>query len=177
MNDPIKARVHEGILPKLVEGLSPEVNLVETAQGVEMTVTTKSGSKTVLIPKGQDYYLTDADRSAIAEEAFDEFEEDAEALALQSEGWAEGTQDGEPVEEGSPYYEHNAKYWAGESADSADDAGDSASDAEAFASGQRGGVDVGSSDPAYHNNSKYYRDSAAAIAAGDVIDDDAGTGD
>ena len=70
MTDPIKARVHEGILPKLVEGLSPEVDLVETTQGVEMTVTTKSGSKTALIPKGQDYWLTDADKADIEQEPF-----------------------------------------------------------------------------------------------------------
>ena len=55
--------------------------------------------------------------------------------------------------------------------------GASARNAEAWAAGTRNGVPVGENDPAYHNNSKYYRDSAAAIAAGDVIDDDAGIGD
>lgn len=55
--------------------------------------------------------------------------------------------------------------------------GASARNAEAWAAGTRNGVPVGENDPAYHNNSKYYRDSAAAIAAGDVIDDDAGHGD
>lgn len=134
MTDPIKARVHEGILPKLVEGLSPEVDLVETAQGVEMTVTTKSGSKTALIPKGQDYWLTDADKAEIEQEAFDTFQEAAEAEVEKAEGWAEGTQDGTPVESGSPYYEHNAKYWAEEAADSADDAADSATAAQEAAS-------------------------------------------
>lgn len=53
----------------------------------------------------------------------------------------------------------------------------SARTAEAYAKGTRNGVPVEEGDPAYHNNAKYYRDSAAAIAAGDVIDDEAGAGD
>ena len=55
--------------------------------------------------------------------------------------------------------------------------GASARNAEAWANGTRNGVPVTEGDPAYHNNSKYYRDSAAAIVAGDIIDDDAGIGD
>ena len=53
----------------------------------------------------------------------------------------------------------------------------SARTAEAYAKGTRNGVPVEEGDPAYHNNARYYRDSAAAIAAGDVIDDNAGAGD
>lgn len=35
----------------------------------------------------------------------------AETERLKSEGWARGTQDGEPVGPTSPYYHDNAKYW------------------------------------------------------------------
>lgn len=34
------------------------------------------------------------------------------AHAYESEGWAKGTKDGVPVEEGSPFYHNNAAYWA-----------------------------------------------------------------
>ena len=36
----------------------------------------------------------------------------ADGRALAAEGYAVGTQRGVPVEEGSPYYHNNAKYWA-----------------------------------------------------------------
>ena len=36
----------------------------------------------------------------------------ADGRALAAEGYAVGTQRGVPVEEGSPYYQNNAKYWA-----------------------------------------------------------------
>ena len=94
----------------------------------------------------------------------------ASTNASNTEAYAKGTRGGEPVASDDPAYHNNAEYFK-------DQAGSSSSDAEAFAKGTRGGTPVGSSDPAYHNNSKYYRDSAAAIAAGDVIDDDAGSGD
>ncbi|MBQ0114116.1 MAG: hypothetical protein KBT03_13385, partial [Bacteroidales bacterium] len=38
--------------------------------------------------------------------------------ALKSEGFAVGTQDGQPVSSGSPYFENNAKYYAEDSAKS-----------------------------------------------------------
>lgn len=41
------------ILPTIIEGISPEVELEEAEGGVQMTVTTKSGEKTALIPRGQ----------------------------------------------------------------------------------------------------------------------------
>ena len=43
----------------------------------------------------------------------------AASFALKSEGYAIGTQDGEPVQSDSPYYQNNAEYYAGEAADSA----------------------------------------------------------
>lgn len=36
----------------------------------------------------------------------------AETDALESEGWAVGTQNGIPVTSGSPYFENNARYWS-----------------------------------------------------------------
>lgn len=55
----------------------------------------------------------------------------AESLAssLESEAWAIGTKDGDPVTSDDPQYENNSKYWADESADSASAAADSANDA------------------------------------------------
>lgn len=47
----------------------------------------------------------------------------AEGYSLVAEGYAKGTQNGEPVEEGSIYYQNNAKYYA-------DDAGEAAQHAE-----------------------------------------------
>lgn len=45
--------LESGILPKIIEGVSPEVSLEETADGVVMTVTDKTGTETALIPKGE----------------------------------------------------------------------------------------------------------------------------
>lgn len=39
------------------------------------------------------------------------YAQDSAASALESEGWADGTQGGTPVTSDSPYYENNAKYW------------------------------------------------------------------
>lgn len=51
-----------------------------------------------------------SDASASAVEA-GQSADDAEEEALVSEGWANGKQNGVPVEEGSPYYHNNAEYW------------------------------------------------------------------
>lgn len=65
MADPIRVPLHvseplrvpleleSGILPKIIEGISPEVSLEETEDGVVMTVTDKTGTETALIPKGE----------------------------------------------------------------------------------------------------------------------------
>ena len=50
--------------------------------------------------------------------------------ALYAEGYAKGTQNGNPVSSGSPYYENNAKYYADQAAQDASDAADSAQDAQ-----------------------------------------------
>lgn len=52
--------------------------------------------------------------------------------ALKSEGYAVGEQNGTPVASGSPYYQHNAKYFSDEAAQSASDAADSATEAGAW---------------------------------------------
>lgn len=58
-----KVRLKKGdaLLPAIIEGISPEVTLTPVEAGVQMTVTTKSGTKTALIPKGEkgdNYTLT-----------------------------------------------------------------------------------------------------------------------
>ena len=91
----------------------------------------------------------------------------AEIHALESEGYAKGTQDGVPVLSDSPYYEANSKYYSEQAEDSADSAEQSATDAEdaqlvaeGMAVGQQNGVDVDSDSPYYHNNAKYYAEQA-----------------
>ena len=105
-----------------------------------------------------------------------------------SEAWAVGTRDGEPVPETDETYHNNSKYFVDDAAQSASDAADSASaaatsevnaaasetnaaasesnaaisesNAEAWAVGERGGQTVPSTDPTYRNNSKFYAESA-----------------
>ena len=65
-------RVNSDMLPRIIEGISPEVSLEAVAEGVVMTVTDKTGPKTALIPQGpqgDDYVLTAADKTEIATEA------------------------------------------------------------------------------------------------------------
>lgn len=78
--------------------------------------------------------------------------------ALKSEGYARGTQDGDPVSADSPYYENNSEYFKDESAAEA-------LVSEGYASGEQNGVPVSSGSPYYENNAKYYRDDAADYAA------------
>ena len=54
-----------------------------------------------------------ADKAAVAQDKddVDTLKDAANAAALRSEGWADGTQNGTPVTSGSPYYENNAKYY------------------------------------------------------------------
>ena len=103
----------------------------------------------------------------------------SETAAAQSEenaeAWAVGEREGVPVISGDVTYNNNAKYYAGEAADSASNAStsetnaglsESASaqskeDSEAWANGTRNGTPVASDDPAYHNNAKYWADTAS----------------
>ena len=82
--------------------------------------------------------------------------EDADADALKSEGYAVGTQDGVPVEEGSPYYRHNADYLQHKAGEFALSAEGSASNAEAWAAGAINGYPVTQDYPQYENNAKFY---------------------
>ena len=96
---------------------------------------------------------------------------DADADALIAEGFAVGEQGGTPVASGSPYYQNNAKYYAGEAQQDKDDA-DTFKDAanaaalrsEGFAIGEQNGTPVASGSPYYENNAKYYSDLAAYLA-------------
>ena len=99
----------------------------------------------------------------------------AAASEENAEAWAVGERDGEPVTSGDATYNNNAKYYAGEAADSASNASTSETnaglsesaaaqseeDAEAWAVGTRNGVPVTSGDAAYHNNAKYWADEAS----------------
>ena len=52
MSDSVKLRTSSAVLPSIIEGLSPEVELTQQSNGVLMVVTTKSGEKSALIPQG-----------------------------------------------------------------------------------------------------------------------------
>ena len=85
--------------------------------------------------------------------------------ALYAEGMANGTQNGTPVASGSPYYENNAAYWAGEAQNYDNDAALAAYYSEAMAKGTMNGTPVTSGEPGYEDNAEYYKDQAAAQAA------------
>ena len=85
--------------------------------------------------------------------------------ALFAEGVAKGTQNGTPVASGSPYYENNAAYWAGEAQNYDNDAALAAYYSEAMAKGTMNGTPVTSDQPGYEDNAEYYKDQAAASAA------------
>ena len=66
----VRLHVQNDIMPRIVAGVSPEVSFTSVDEGVIMTVTTKSGTKEVLIPRGpqgETYVMTTEDRQAIAE--------------------------------------------------------------------------------------------------------------
>ena len=88
----------------------------------------------------------------------------ANADALKSEGYAVGTQDGEPVEQGSPYYRHNSLWLSQQAGQSANKAEAQASLSEAWAVGEISGHPVPSDYPQYQNNSKYYAEQASKSA-------------
>ena len=101
-------------------------------------------------------------------------------LYWNSEAWARGTKAGVPVEPSDDQYHNNSRYYAMESADSAEasqqsaeDSQDSAEDAEAWAIGQRNGSAVPSSDHTYHNNAKYYAEQADSIGQEHAEDSEA----
>lgn len=106
------------------------------------------------------YYKDAADldaQSASDDAAF------AAADALVAEGWAKGEQNGTPVSSGDPYYQDNAKYYAGQCAqdksdtDTLKDAANAAAlRAEGYSSGTQNGVPVASGSPYYENNAYYY---------------------
>lgn len=94
---------------------------------------------------------------------------DADASALEAEGFAVGEQNGTPVTSGSPYYENNAKYYAGEAqqdkldTDTLKDAANAAAlRSEGYAVGKQNGTSVGVGSPYYENNAEYYASLAAA---------------
>ena len=87
-----KVRLKKGdaLLPAIIEGISPEVTLTPVEAGVQMTVTTKSGTKTALIPKGEkgdNYTLTPENIQEIGG-MFDSVRQTAEAARNAASGYA-----------------------------------------------------------------------------------------
>lgn len=62
----------------------------------------------------------------------------SEQYSLESEAWAVGTKNGEPVDADAPQHENNSKYWAEQAAGSAGDAKDYADDAKDYADDAQG---------------------------------------
>ena len=108
--------------------------------------------------------ISDTDIPAI-ERDFEAALAEAEADALEAEGWARGTQDGVPAQSGEPYYEDNAKYYKEQAEAAASGGGADALKAEGYAVGTQNGVPVGSGSPYYQNNAKYYEGEAATSAS------------
>mgnify|MGYP003571255221 CR=1 FL=1 len=107
-------------------------------------------------------YVDDAAESAQA----------AENDALKSEGYANGTQNGVPVSDTSPYYLHNAQLYVTQARTARNGAEYAKEDvlllkksAEAYAVGTINGEPVPSSSVQYHNNAKYYAEEVASPAA------------
>ena len=107
----------------------------------------------------------DAITEAIAalDSAVEQVEADASSAnadALKAEGYAVGTQDGEDVESGSPYYHRNALWLEQQCGQFANRAEANANTAEAWAVGTVGGNPVTPAYEQYENNSKYYSQQA-----------------
>ena len=100
----------------------------------------------------------------------------SEASALESEGWAKGTQNGTAVQSGT-YYHDNSKYYKEQAAQSASNAATSESNAassassaetnalksEGFAVGKQNGT-TQQSGTYFENNAEYFKTQAAAKA-------------
>lgn len=89
------------------------------------------------------------DRAETAADEAEQHEADAGADALKAEGYATGTQGGEPVTDESPYYHNNASYFAGQagaSATAAGEAKDAAETAQGKAETAQGGAEQAKED-------------------------------
>lgn len=115
----VKLHVQNDLMPRIIEGISPEISFTSTDEGVIMTVTTRTGTKSVLIPKGpqgETYVMTLEDRQAIAE-LIGTIDTNVYSNALKVEGLTLGKQGGMEVDSGSEYYHNNAKYYYEKTAD------------------------------------------------------------
>ena len=116
-------------------------------------------------------YKTDAETAA---QSAENSSTDAETARTLSEAWAVGQIYGEDVPAGHQTYQNNAKYYSEQSAASANEADQRASDSqessissEAWAAGSKNGIVISdTSDPNYHNNSLWYSGTAEAWAKG-----------
>lgn len=134
-------------------------NAVETRYQITLPVNKR--------PPASDIEPTPAEQSTIDSliAAMNDAAEEAEAQALVAEGYAVGTQDGEPVPNTSPYYENNAEYMknaAAQYALAADAAeGEAAAWATGSYSGDPSGIPVPGDAPQHNNNAYFYAQQAA----------------
>jgi hypothetical protein len=94
--------VQQDAITQAIAALDAAVVATETAQTAAETAQGKAEDA----QRGAELAETDAEAAATG----------AGSSALKSEGYAVGTQQGEPVTSGSPYYQNNAKYYAEEAA-------------------------------------------------------------
>lgn len=108
------------------------------------------------VPDDPEYSVLEAlvaEVEVIKEELIDH-NEDAEA-------WANGTRNGTEILPDDPAYHKNAKWWAENAEEVAEE---EILKAEAWANGTKHGIPVPDTDPAHNNNSKFYSQQAASSA-------------
>lgn len=142
-------------------------------KGISTIVFTDTGENdgliTVTMDDG-DEIVYDGIRDALSK--IKDYTDIADGLLSDTEAYAAGTREGDPVESDDPAYHNNAKYYNEQAALSADAASGSSVSAntqalksEGYAIGKQNDESVDSSSPYYHNNAKYYKDQAASSAS------------
>ena len=116
--DPTGAHTYDNPVSELVETATAAAETaIDSSFKAEGFAVGEQGG--VPVEEGSPYYHNNSkyfsEESASHAEESSGFADDAEAEALVSEGWANGEQNGEPVEQGSPYYHNNSKYWSQQS--------------------------------------------------------------
>lgn len=130
----------------------------EIYEGADVNEGSNLGTATpTLVEQMLGYAEETAEKASVAKASAASAEEAANKAATDSEVYAKGTRDGEPVEEGEEGYHDNSKYYSEQIADGG-------LKSEGYAIGKQQGEDVSSGSPYYHNNSKYYCEQAAGYA-------------
>ena len=91
----------------------------ETAQEAAETAQTAAENAQTGAESAQTAAELAQDKAEDAQRGAEAARENVELYALKSEGFAVGTQDGQPVPSSSPYYENNAEYYADQARESA----------------------------------------------------------